>query len=382
MRHTKHDLRGTATRDIPRSLAITGLALSLSLGVGCGSDTTGPLADTIKDGYWTLQLNHRAITMSLTAPSNQLQLQATPLTVRGDTIPTTNKIRYTSNDSSVLVDSTGLLIARLARTGVAVVARLTIPNDEGQQVTLVDTAIVNVNAVAAPVPVFTTLQIKTPGDSATFSPVPFMTGFTVTTLAASNTPLTGVNVFCRSSNSTVVDYGRGKVNNFTLSNFARLPGLTILTCSATIYGVSLSDTLPIHIGMPLWSKLTVDTMPVVSGSPPVVVSTSIVKIGIGGIIQWDNNSKRTVDLVFDDSMAPQSVPASERVLGSGIIGFPCLSASLCHLPTGMGNVLLPPANNAFLLDGVGRDFRKFPVTGTYSYHSVTYPTLTGTIVVQ
>jgi hypothetical protein len=288
----------------------------------------------------------------------------------------------------VIVDSTGLLTARLTQIGVKVIASLTVVNDRGQALTLTDTAVVNVNAPSAPVPVFTALQITTPGDSATFSPVPGMTGFSVTALDASNTPLTNISVLCRSSDRDVIDFGRGvigfsdgTVNTFQPVNAAYLPGITTMTCSASIYGVSLTDSIPIRISMPLYSKLTVDTVPVLSGSPNVVVSTTVVKIGVGGIIQWDNNSKRTVDLVFDDSLAPQSVPASERVRGSGILNTPCRIVARCHLPSAAGNVVLPPATNTLFSDGVGRDFRKFPMAGTYPYHSVTFPTLTGTIVV-
>jgi hypothetical protein len=360
--------------------------------VGRGSDTTGPTSDATKDGYWALQLNHHAITLSLTAPSNQVQLQATPLTTRGDTIPTTVKVRYTSNDSSVIVDSTGLLTARLEQIGVKVIASLTIPNGYGQVLTLADTAVVNVNAVPAPIPTVTALQIMTPGDSATFSPVFGMTGLTVTAMDASNTPLTNVNVFCRSSDRNVVDFGQGVIglqqgtlNSFQVNSYSYLPGVTTITCSATIYGVSRADSIPIRMGMPLYSKLTLDAVLVVSGKAPVVVSSTVVKIGVGGIIQWDNRSKQQVDLVFDDSTALQSVPLSEGVLGSGILGFPCGASAQakrsCPLPSGAGNLLLPPNTSRGLTDGKGRDFRRFPVAGTYPYHSTTFPTITGTIIV-
>lgn len=378
-------MRMNETRAITRSLAVIGLAASLSVGLGCGSDTTGPAADSIKDGYWALQLNHHAITLSLTAPSNQLQLQAAPLTVRGDTIHTTNRVQYSSNDSSVLVDSTGRLTARLANTGVTVVARLAITNEQGQPVTLADTAIVNVSAASAPTPVFTALRITTPGDSATFSPVVGMTGFTVNVLDGSDTMPTDANsynAFCRSSDQNVVNYGRGKVNDFRLSAYAHHPGTTTIACDATIYGVTLVDSIPIRVGMPLYGLITVDTQPVATGIPPVVVSTAVIKIGVGGIIQWDNRSKRQVDLVFDDSTAPRSVPASERTAGSGILGGQCVVVKRCQLPTGAGNVLLPPANFKLFNDGVGRDFRKFIAVGAYSYHSTAFPTVTGTIIVQ
>jgi hypothetical protein len=365
------------------------VSLSLSLGVslwslGCGSDTTGP-AGAVQDGYWALALNHHAITLSLTAPSNQLQLVATPLTMQGDTLSTSNKVQYTSNDSSVIVDSTGLLTARLTRLGVKVVASLTVANDRGQTVTLADTAVVNVNAPPAPMPTVTTLQITTPGDSATFSSVPLMTGFAVNALDASHTPLTGdnpYNVFCRSSDRNVVDFGRGMINFFDPSPAAFLPGTTILTCSANIYGVSLTDSIPIRIGPLLVRKITVDTVPVVLGSPDVVLSATVAKIGIGGIIQWDNRSNRTVDLIFDDSLVPQSVSASERVRGSGILGFNCMITARCRLPSPAGNVMLPPATNKNFNNGIGRDFRTFPVAGTYPYHSTTFPAVKGTIVVS
>lgn len=379
-------------RSIPRSLVIAGLAAGMSVSLGCGSDTTGPPADRMKDGFWALQLNHHAITLSLTAPSNQLQLVATPLDVNGDMIPTTAKVRYVSNDSSVIVDSTGLLTGRLPRFGVNVVAKLTISNSHGQSVTLSDSAQVNVNVAPTPVPVATALHIMTPGDSATFSPVPLMAGFTVAAVNASNTPLADtINVFCQSSDRRVVDWGRGLVNSpftgtvptFQPNNNAHLPGSTMIRCSATVYGVSLTDSLLIRMGMPLHSKLTLDTTIVPAGKKaPAFVSDSVIKIGVGGIIQWDNRTKQTVDLVFDDSTVPQPVVAADTVLKSGIIGWVCIVQNSCRtVPTAAGNVLLPPNNRNNPSNGIGRDFRKFPVAGAYHYHSVAYPTIIGTIIV-
>lgn len=383
----KHHLRNHL-----RSLALVGLATSLGAGLGCGSDTTGPSSGRMKEGYWALQLDQHAITLSLTAPSNKLQLHAAPLTVHGDTIPTTAKVQYTSSDSSVLVDSTGLLTARLTNVGVNIVAQLTVTNESGQPVTLADTAMVNVNVPPAPLPVFTAFQITTPGDSATFSAVAGMAGMTVTALDASNTPLTSdnaYNVFCRSSNRDVVNFGRGffrlpnaSSGDFVPGNYAYLPGNTMITCSATIYGVRQTDSISVRIGMPVYGKLTVDAVPLVSGDTNVLVSTAVVKIGVGGIIQWDNKSGHMVDLVFDDSLAPQSVPTLARTIGSGILNVPCRIAARCHLPSPAGNVQLQPATSALFTNGIGRDFRRFPVAGTYPYHSTAYPTVTGTIVVQ
>jgi hypothetical protein len=256
-------------------------------------------------------------------------------------------------------------------------------------VTLADTAVVNVNATPTPIPVATTLHITTPGDSATFSPVLGMDGFTVTALDALDTALTNVNVFCRSSNRNVLDFGRGKIGavqdtstSFQPTSFAYLAGLTTMTCSANVYGMSLTDSIPIRINPPLLAKVTVDAQLLVSGSSNVVVSSAVIRIGVGGIVQWDNRSKLAVDLIFDDSLAPQSVPASERVRSSGILGFACQLAAACSLPSSAGNVMLPPNHNRGLSDGVGRDFRRFPVAGTYPYHSTTFPNVAGTIIVS
>ena len=74
-------------RSTPRHLAILGLAAGLGVSLGCGSDTTGP-SETVQNNYWTLQLNARAITLSVAAPGNQLQLRSTKyvsgITNRGD----------------------------------------------------------------------------------------------------------------------------------------------------------------------------------------------------------------------------------------------------------------------------------------------------------
>jgi hypothetical protein len=133
--------------------------------------------------------------------------------------------------------------------------------------------------------------------------------------------------------------------------------------------------------MPLYSSISVDTQAGVSGNPDVVVSMPIVRIGAGGIVEWDNRSKRTVDLVFADSTTPQAVPTSEATIGTGLLGPRC-RVIRCLLPSAVGNVVLAPATNNRFSNGVGVDFRKFITPGTYSYHSATFPTVTGTIIVQ
>jgi hypothetical protein len=377
-RQTMQRMRRVATRSLRTwSVSRVGMAVGLSLGLvslGCSSDTTGPSAD-LQNGSWDLQLNHRAITMSLTAPSNQLQLQAVPLTVHGDTIATTARVHYTSSDSAVFVDSTGLLTAKLVRTGVTIVASVTIPNGNGQDVTLADTALVNVNNPPAPARVFTTLRIATPGDSATFSPVIVLPGPTVTAFDASDSAMAGVNVLCQSSNRDVLDIGRGKFNSYLFVNFIHLPGTITYACGATIYGVRIVTSIPVRVGFNLYKVVRIDTVPNLSGPPDVVVPTIPAKIGVGGVIGFNNFSKRIVDIVFDDPTAADSVQASER---NGILYAACFLSTTCKLPSAAGNLLLQPANNTL---GRKLDFRKFTMAGTYPYHSEMYPTLQGTIIV-
>jgi hypothetical protein len=276
---------------------------------------------------------------------------------------------------------------------VLVIARLTVPNGRGQRVTLADTAVVNVNTPPT-ARVFTQLAIVTPGDSAKYSYG--MDSIKVRALDANgvvmSAPNDSINFFLWSSNTMVTQLGNG-MRNPTRLQLNVLPGNIMLYASATIYGVTITDSLPVRVGTGLFQSppISLDTQIVVgSATPLVTISALTVRVGVGGVVRWQNNTNRTVDLVFDDSTAPQAVPAVSATsdLGKALTNscfnglLPIPIPGLCAKTSNGGNVLLPPATNATFSDGVGRELRRFTAVGTYPFHSTLFPTVSGRIIVE
>ncbi len=99
--------------------------------------------------YWALKVDHPAVLLSMTAPTNTLQLHATPYTIHGDTLVvdslvTPPSIVWESSDTmAVHVSPTGVLTARKTVTRVNVYATMTVDD-----ITRRDTVWVGVTATA------------------------------------------------------------------------------------------------------------------------------------------------------------------------------------------------------------------------------------------
>jgi plastocyanin len=114
--------------------------------------------------------------------------------------------------------------------------------------------------------------------------------------------------------------------------------------------VTKADTVDFTIGLPLAATIALDSGNVALGS---------VTIATGGTIQWMNRTGQPADLTFDD---PSNVTEDP--------------ACLC----GAGDV--PPFGSTDPNDfAANRVSRRFPVPGTYTYHSSAVQG-NGTVVVQ
>lgn len=314
---------------LPLGFLLGGLLL------GCGGDdATAPRPTT--DGsrlYWALTLDHRAITLSSTAPYDTLRLAATPRNAAGQALPVVGAVTFTSSDlATVRVDPDGLLHAVAPGTGVTVIAVL----QEGN-VTHQDTAVVNVTANPNP-PVLSGLSMHpVPPDSAKraagIGAFAFYYLWPTRATDENGEPIPDLAMLCTSSDTGVVMVDP-TCGGFVLT---RRPGHVQLVANATAYGVTKADTLLFTVGQPLQATVWLQSR----------LGLGEDTVGTGGIVQWQNKTGRAADVTFDDPTNVMEDP-----------GCQC----------GAGNI--PPFGSADPNDMAANvHSRLFPVPGTYRYHS-------------
>jgi len=329
------------------------LVLGSTLGgvLGCGSDTTGPAPLASTAAFWALRLNQHAVNLAVVAPYDTIQLRATALTVAGTPLPGTGSVTYTANDSTLQVSATGLVTARYATNGTTsqVIATLT-----AQGVTQADTAFFQVTDTVPTYPL-ATFSIQPRPDGIDSAKVAVDASFEIRhipvyALDTQRDTLCNVNgcalvVAWSSSDPTVAAIDQsGKVT-------ANVVGQVTFYATTLAYGVMKRDSLPFVVGYPILPFTNIITLlsRASVGSQPSVVSfyPSTLTVGVGGIVLFGIPGVKfpLVDVVFDDSTAIQ-----------GAFGGPG------------GNM---PADTTLTL--VQR-VRKFPVAGTYTYHSRLYGT--------
>lgn len=369
-----------AKRYIPMTVRWLGVIVPGVVLLGCGgSDTaTGGLLPS-RQLFWALQLNHHAVTLSLTPPTDTVQLRATPLSPSGTPLidpAQATAVRFTvvDNDTSVLVDSTGLVTAHAPVSGAQIVAAQTING-----ITLRDTVTFNVNAVPSPAPTLTTLSIQSPpGDSAKRDANDlqmFIAPYTlVTNVLDGSTPIDNVLVAYRSSDPRIAT-----IDN-TGSVTVVAPGRVMLYAESDVYGVTQTDSLAFTVGEPLITSVFVKAVtPVGSNTPIGVFSQGKQTVGVGALVLWQNASGIPVDVVFDTPSAAQAVPDTHPFAWL-FFGFYGLDGP--DNPNTGGNIAtFAPMDTTNGNDGIGVRVRWFPNAGTYPYHSALYGT-SGTITVK
>ena len=387
----RHGLRNRLPRhrhhDLPRrSVVVRGLAsllMSVLAGLGCASDTTGPALVAAGQLYQQLTLNHHAITLALTSPYDTLQLIATPYAASGAVLPDSSATTWTTSDSSsVRVSATGLLTARTVATQVLVIASRTIG-----RVTQHDSTLVNVTDTTT-IPRFARLALSFP-DTA-----PLNGGLQS---QAKENQLFGVylglpaaldpqgdtipNVLIRvvSTDPIVLqnNFAFGLIASYYIAGgdaiaFLRgVAGHTQIIAEATVYGVRRVDTLAMTVGW--WQNGVVTVLPRYSGGSTIPIGTfspSVDTIAMGGTVAWVNVLPGLpIDVVFDDSTAVQAVDSATYFFGRACF------LRVCIPTQGGGNIpRFAPVDTGVLRgnDTLGVRARRFPIAGTYHYHSVLY----------
>ncbi|HZS61194.1 MAG TPA: hypothetical protein VFA43_18095 [Gemmatimonadaceae bacterium] len=205
----------------------------------CVSDPTAtPIPSNATTLYWSLRLNHRAVTLSMVAPYDTIRLIATPLTIHATPIKNLPTATFTSLDlEHVRVDSTGFVQAVGTGQQIGIVATLTVGDDSHS-----DTVLLNITDTAS-APKLTTFSIHPiPPDSAKTS---LDRAYTVTARAldASGDSIPGLAVDFETSDSTVATIDR--TSGFM---FGHRPAHCKIIATTTSYGVTKSDTLPFTVG--------------------------------------------------------------------------------------------------------------------------------------
>lgn len=326
--------------------------------MGCASDVAiaPPPVTDVSQTYWALTLDHHAVTLSTVAPYDTIRLTATPRAYDGTPLTGLPAPSFTSLDlDRAIVSADGLVRVLKTGTKVPVVATLAVGN-----LRHADTVLINITSVATP-PVLASLSIHPmAGDSAKTSATEYKT-ITARAKTPDSTAISGLAVYYTSLDPLVATIDR-------TTGFVRpaRPGHVRFVATATAYGITKADTLPFVVGYPT-SGIIIQVTPqrnangeVVNGFDPAEIT-----VGPGTIVLFSNQTTTPTDVTFDD---PTNVAQDDRDCA--------LLASLC----GTGNIDAW-ARDPNELGGISvLRARRFPVPGTYTYHSTIFGT-TAKIVV-
>ena len=282
-------------------IAIGSLVVGLLGGpLGCGNDSTGPAPLAPSAVFWAVQLNYHALNLALQAPYNTVQLHAAPVTATGAPFQNAGTVTYSSNDSSVHVDSlTGLVTALYATQGTVrtVIARMT-----AQGMTRADTAYVQVTPTAPTQPLGTFTIQPLPGDSAK---VAMNNGSGIVYAYATTTA--GDTLLSQDVADLIVAYTSSDLTVATIDPLAGYistvrPGTLTFSASTWAYGVYRQDSLPFLIGYPVQAFVAV-TEVVGSHGLVQVFEPSSLTVGHGAHVSFYNRFADTVDITFADTAA-------------------------------------------------------------------------------
>lgn len=303
------------------SVRFWGMGVCVLLAAGCGHDSTGPSTRPV---YWRLQLNHHAVTLATVAPYDTIHLAVTPLDVSGAPLTTTARPVYTASDTSVTIDSTGLVRVHWAGSDaptVTVVATLSAGGT--QQLTLADTVFINVVdwSSASAVPRMDSLLFRSvTGDSArravvdTTSMLGTQTFDSVVAKTSTGTVIPNVLVRYRSSDSLIAGFP-SPASTTAPQVITNRPGVVLLTADATVYGKHKIDSLWYTVGYPLRVVCNYGVGEFAQTPVPLSVnylSLGQLQVGVGGAVLWANTTvgqpDNSLDIQFDHTTGIAGLP--------------------------------------------------------------------------
>ena len=374
------------THNVRSLLGFAVLCILVSL--GCSGDTTNPVSSPPAQTFWTLQFDQHAVNLALTATGGQpivdtIHLHAAALNVLGQPLAGEH-IQYRSTDSTVTVDSTGLVTARYVTStgGTAVVASQTV-----RGTTLTDTAFVQVTNSSLPFPLATMVLrqvdpvngnvVDSAKDAVDDAPPPQMT--VIATMATGNTTMDTV---CNVHNCPlIVRLSSSDSSIATIDQFGyirqNLPGHVTFYVDTWAYGVTKRDSLPYVIGYPISifsQHVLVFERPVSSrATPALYFGPDSTYIGVGGWVEFQTALTVPVDIVFDST---QQNSLSVNFISGYAPGYGCAFCAPHSSP------IFPNAYTTDnFIDSTCCVYIQFMAPGRYRYLSKTYGT-GGTIIVS
>ena len=388
--------RPTSSRVVP-----WGLGIVLPLALACAGDHLyqPPIKEPDDQLFWSLEVNHPAVTLSTTAPYDTATIVATPRNAKGESLNGLPTPQYSSSDPElVAVSPQGVLVARgsTGTTLIQVVATLTANN-----LRHADTVVVRVVDDPAP-PVLKTFSIHpVPPDSAKTAIVDLnqagSNSYRLTHLVRASdmvdAPLTDLLVSFRSSDAlTALIHYQTDGGVYAAYLAGKRAGTVTLSASTTLFGVTKADTLPFRIGWPILGFVSVE--PITTGSLTNTFVQPAVTVGTGAAVFWGNNSTTalaTTDIAFTD---PTNVAAFSTFTGISASAdhggmtqetFDLFCFLLDFFGTGCnsgGNMILPLPYPDFSFANQFMAGRVFSVPGTYEYHSTIHGASGRVIVVD
>ena len=358
--------------------------------VGCSGDSANGPAAALDAGqaYWALQFTQHAIIVAL---HDTVRLTAVPVNAMGAALSRLGRVTYTPADSSVTVDTTGLVTARYVtpELGTQVIAKL---QDPRQRLTHTDTVTIQVTRTPGALGSY---QLQpAPGDSAkraidftddfTGNPTQFSWAVRATD-AGGDTVCSAsgctIPVYYTSSNPTIAD-----INHTTGLVSAFDTGRVVFRASTLVDGRVEHDSVVFTVGYALNELLVIQNTvnattgqvsggPVLFGVPPQLI------MGVGAIVTFTNRTFTPIDIVFDH---PENVDSSSSYFGTTF---------LFGDPTGSGNIPAfggiysidqntPPETIVSIFDPGNYAARSFPVAGSYHLQSQLFPTVKLTLTIR
>ncbi|MHB2032730.1 MAG: Ig-like domain-containing protein [Gemmatimonadaceae bacterium] len=333
--------------------------------------------------FWSLALQHPAITLSMTPPYDTVRLVATALDANGHPASIKGTVSFASLQPKIVsVDSTGLVHALATGSDNQVTVTVT-----AGSLIHADTAIINVTAVASPSPMaHLSIHPAGGGDTVTVAMEPFglfnHANLPVTAVDSNGNPVPAGFAYATWSLDSLVanpcDVGSTQfaacAGNFSYGH----PGMTRVVASAMVYGGVAADTIYVKVTPPvfIWEYVLNEAPKV--GAPAIPsFYPQLTTVAPGATVLWVNASRwgasgQPVDIVWDDS-SNVAAPDSTGILSCQLFGFPSAGGPGGNVAAFGDTTQSGPMPN-------GCRARKFPTAGVYPYHS-TLTGATGEVVV-
>ncbi len=401
--------------------------LLILAGGACGEDPVEAHTVDVSTLFARLELNHKAIILSLNESFDSVQLSAVPRNLRGELLPYTEPVQFrrlNELDTTVSVNADGFVTARVATNGTRVEASLTIDG-----ITRTDTTLIMVRS-ESPVRKLSHIEFfpLPPDSSWRWGGYPNAIGYE-RWVRFFDTGMTLVP-----ASQAVVAYSWENNDVVSISSQKPYPtafgvlGETYIHARVYAYGKVLSDSVLFRRIEPTAKFVVIDRIVPSNGTPSIVFYPAKLEVNPGTTVIFFNmrgmfngslgacssasyfcgnrilhtisfTGSRigwvdSVDVEFDNPVNVESGDTYGRIAykGAGLLGLAYPS------DRGVGNIapfsfvrceVIPGGTSNTNCGGRGIGLldpgfrsRKFTIPGTYNYTSVRFPGVTGSITVK